>query len=119
MQPRTTRRDDPGYHAAYYRANRSKMLARAAERRRTHKTEIVAPRSMYRASHKADLAIRNLVQKFKISWKDAETLIILRDGEGAWCDICRTTNGPFQIDHDHKIGQPRGILCRQCNHRLE
>lgn len=33
------------------------------------------------------------------------------------CEICNSTEG-ICIDHDHKTGQVRGALCRNCNHGL-
>lgn len=60
-------------------------------------------------------AAQHLKADIDISLRDAKTLVILRDGPGAWCDICRTTEGPFFVDHDHMTRKPRGLLCRSCN----
>ena len=49
-----------------------------------------------------------------------ETYIILNDGEH--CGIClrpRPEERRLDRDHDHKLGQPRGLLCRGCNMRLQ
>ena len=39
--------------------------------------------------------------------------------QGGKCAICTSTNpgGPrhFTVDHDHRTGQIRGLLCRYCN----
>ena len=55
-------------------------------------------------------------QKAKID-KRASLLIQNHDGK---CDICRSnTSGykkkSFNIDHDHKTGEVRGLLCHKCN----
>lgn len=36
------------------------------------------------------------------------------------CAICGKTNGNkrLAVDHDHKTGQVRGLLCTTCNHML-
>jgi hypothetical protein len=31
------------------------------------------------------------------------------------CQICGTQTGNFRIDHDHKTGKVRGLLCHKCN----
>lgn len=40
--------------------------------------------------------------------------------QGGRCAIClsepKTT--PYAVDHDHKTGAIRGILCMWCNHKL-
>jgi hypothetical protein len=41
--------------------------------------------------------------------------------QGARCAICKTDKGSskdFHVDHCHKTGVVRGILCRHCNHVL-
>jgi len=66
-------------------------------------------------------SIGQLMEKYHISQSEAELLICLRDGEGAWCDICgknRDIVKRFVIDHDHETNQVRGILCHRCNSAL-
>jgi hypothetical protein len=46
-----------------------------------------------------------------------ETLQILREHQGG-CAICTEPLGPghkTHVDHDHKSGSIRGLLCRGCN----
>jgi len=43
--------------------------------------------------------------------------------QGGKCAICPATEpgGPhkvFSVDHDHKTGKVRGLLCKDCNHML-
>lgn len=45
---------------------------------------------------------------------------IFHEVQGGRCAVCR--NQPrsirFAVDHDHKTGEVRGILCKRCNHDL-
>ena len=40
---------------------------------------------------------------------------------GDWCAICRRSPSAgrrLDRDHDHRTGQPRGLLCARCNRAL-
>lgn len=60
---------------------------------------------------------RHVVAKFGIT--DEEYNALLR-AQGGVCAICG--NAPrkqrFPVDHNHKTGMIRGLLCMWCNHRL-
>lgn len=43
----------------------------------------------------------------------------LLDAQGRACAICRQKRSyKLNVDHDHKTGEVRGLLCRMCNGRL-
>lgn len=125
------------YQAAYRAAHKEKIAADQAAYHASHKEEkaayyaawLVTHKKMkaaydiiYYEAHKEEKAFyaaaHKLTRKYGISIRDAKMLVSLRDGTGAWCDICRTTEGPFQIDHDHITNRIRGLLCRKCNTAL-
>lgn len=59
-------------------------------------------------------------RKYGVSRDDYQQRL---DAQGGRCAICGTdepgkSNGPhkrFSIDHDHKTGEVRGLLCNHCN----
>ncbi len=64
---------------------------------------------------------RKLGTKFKITQQQYQSLL---DAQGGHCACCPAThsgkgNGTGQkalaVDHDHKTGQVRGLLCSKCN----
>ena len=64
--------------------------------------------------HKRDL---HLQRYYGISADDFNMLLEAQDHQ---CAICFTTNpggksGRFNVDHDHKTGKVRGLLCKSCN----
>jgi hypothetical protein len=57
---------------------------------------------------------RKLQEKYKLSVNEYERM--LHDQKGM-CLIC-LENKPLVVDHDHKTGQVRGLLCQTCNSGL-
>ena len=47
---------------------------------------------------------------------------LLRKKQGYRCFVCRRPEKEFKVrmavDHDHKTGEIRGLLCSYCNHRV-
>jgi len=51
---------------------------------------------------------------------DSKQFDMLLEAQNHQCAICFTTNpggksGRFNVDHDHKTGKIRGLLCKSCN----
>jgi hypothetical protein len=110
------------YMKAYGETHREERRAYMKAYGETHREEKRAYDKVYGKTyyevHREERRASVIMRKYRVSRQSAELLVSLRDGEGAWCDICRTTNGPFMIDHDHETGRIRGILCRSCNTAL-
>ena len=60
---------------------------------------------------------RRLKLEFGLSWDDYDLLLICQDGR---CAICggKPRKYGLAVDHDHKTGEIRGLLCSRCNHRM-
>jgi hypothetical protein len=46
---------------------------------------------------------------------------VIYKGQGGKCAICQRATGAsrkLSVDHDHKTGEVRGLLCRVCNNLL-
>jgi hypothetical protein len=65
--------------------------------------------------------VRNtyLLSVYKISLEDYNNLLIEQNFS---CVICKEHMSKFKknlsVDHDHKTGKVRGLLCEHCNHGL-
>jgi hypothetical protein len=53
-----------------------------------------------------------LIEKYGITTKYYKSLY---DHQGGACAICKTRQMPLGVDHDHKTGLIRGLLCDSCN----
>jgi hypothetical protein len=61
----------------------------------------------------------NLKRKFGITLQDYEALLLKQNGKCATCDKIRSSNGKkLAVDHCHKTGRIRGLLCNECNTSL-
>lgn len=71
-------------------------------------------------AHKDRFREYDLRKNFDISLGEYNEMLRAQDG---CCAICKCEfgdnhGGPLVVDHDHKWGHVRGLLCRQCNHGL-
>lgn len=61
-------------------------------------------------------SITNRANRYGLHPDDFLELLEFQDG---CCAICRQAGGlDLQIDHDHKTGEVRGLLCRPCNNLI-
>lgn len=68
---------------------------------------------------------KKLVDKLKIwNWKNAGINVTLQEyyilcrKQKSRCAICYKKAKKLAVDHDHKTGQIRGLLCTRCNRTL-
>lgn len=79
-----------------------------------------------RAGYNAERGLYNRLRKFQITLAEFDAMIA---SQGQRCAICKSSspgrkpgqqaNGrTWAIDHDHKTGKVRGLLCMGCNAAL-
>ena len=93
----------------YYKRNRDRMIQRTRDyEEKIGEEEYVARYKRY-----------NMTMKFKRYQLTEEKYHAMRKEQGQKCAMCqrpfRESPKSIHIDHDHKTGQVRGILCDGCN----
>ena len=82
--------------------------------------DVASGRSQCRPCESAKAHDRMLMDKYGIDRAEYERILV--DVQGGRCAICggrpSSTGTRFALDHDHKTGAVRGILCSRCNHEL-
>ena len=91
--------------------NRKKLVQYAAKRGATRKGKLEQRR-------------KTIKHKYGITLKDYDQMLETQNGACAICHRFETRchqNGSVKrlaIDHNHKTGKVRGLLCEKCNHAL-
>jgi hypothetical protein len=61
---------------------------------------------------------RHLIRKYGINFIDYKRILKQQMGVCAICGIPEPEHKMFDVDHDHKTGKVRGLLCTNCNRML-
>lgn len=83
-----------------------------------HRTDVKKARTAYcRPCQRAYNQERRLRLEYGLTWDDYELMLACQDYR---CAICRgkPRKWTLAVDHDHKTGEIRGLLCSRCNHKL-
>lgn len=71
-------------------------------------------------SKKSNPTARNkaLKRTYAMTLDDYDRMLSDQEGKCAICRVPQLTPRCFYVDHDHKTGKVRGLLCPKCNHAL-
>jgi len=58
---------------------------------------------------------RNLWKNYKMTLDEYDNMLISQDGVCKVCGGQSLGKGRYHVDHDHKTGKIRGLLCHKCN----
>jgi hypothetical protein len=59
-----------------------------------------------------------LKRNYAMTLDDYDRMLNDQEGKCAICRVSQLTPRCFYVDHDHKTGKIRGLLCPKCNHAL-
>lgn len=96
-------------HSREYYHNH-KELFREKDKRRKRPPE-------YKEQHDMITRKSYLKQKYGLTVEAFEEMLMFQNGVCAICHRAETINGfeNLSVDHDHKTGEIRGLLCHSCN----
>lgn len=121
-----------GYMQDYYRVNKSNWEARqGTQEYKAHKNEMrrlrYATDESYREKKKSEVREYNrkkpevkLAQRLRTFGITIEDYKQMNEEQGGKCAICGSEIGDamgnrLYVDHNHKTGKVRGLLCSDCN----
>lgn len=117
-QYRDTHKEECSQRAkAYYLAHKDEVLARNRAYQASHKEDISKKTKAYLLTHTEERRQAKRLYYYGISRASFNSIL---DEQGGVCGVCKKSHwggrhGTPHVDHDHKTGRVRGILCQKCN----
>jgi hypothetical protein len=110
-------RDRAAYLRDWREKNREKLQAARRESYIKNRAQILADR---RATYSSEKKRKNDLWRFyKMTPEDFDRMVVRQGGCCAGCNDVFDRNKPIQksihVDHCHKTGKVRGLLCPPCN----
>jgi len=83
----------------------------------THREKRIANQLKYNRNHKEKIKNSRLKRIYNISIDEYNNILLTQNNRCAICKKPLDLQNPkhVHIDHDHKTGKVRGILCNKCN----
>ena len=96
----------------YYAANREDMIAKSVQWGKDNKDK---RKALYKRSYV--YYCRKRLSRYGMTPESYDAMVLAQDG---LCGICKRppTKGKLFIDHNHKTGKVRELLCVRCNNLL-
>jgi len=107
-----THREQDKERQRQYRLNNPEIKKESAKKWRVNNPELAAKVAGKWAKENKELRRAWEWRKNGISDIDKANSLWIADHV---CEICGRKDGLFRIDHDHKTGLVRGLLCHKCN----
>lgn len=96
----------------YYLKNREKRIKDATEWNSEHRKNHREYDRRWQANHPQSKRKLYLKRAYKISLEEYELIKTIQEGR---CAICLEKTNRLVVDHDHKTGKVRSLLCTTCN----
>ncbi len=102
-----------------YYLDPDKVKKSSAEWRKKNPEKFKASHKKWKLKNPEKLLAYKLKSKFGITVEEYRKMFERQENR---CAICwkdgKTSTRKLHIDHDHKTGKIRGLLCKNCNHGL-
>lgn len=106
--------DEKSYKKRYYEENRDKIKAKNARYYRDNAEKIKADVKARADADPEAVRDRLLRKKYKITVEEYERMLVAQNGVCAICEK-QPSKRRLHVDHCHKTGRVRGLLCSNCN----
>lgn len=106
------------YRKKYYQTHKTEFAKRGKEYNRIHKIELAERRKIYNQTEKEKFNRhrRSLKNKYGITLKQYDEMFEQQNEVCAICGGININGRRLGVDHNHKTGEIRALLCNSCNH---
>lgn len=99
----------------YFNKSRLRVLSNSARRYAAKKEDILAKQRLRKTEISHNKRINQLKDLYGMSLSDYDTIFKNQLGSCAICEGVNLDGKRLSVDHDHKTGKVRGLLCANCN----
>jgi len=89
----------------------TKRYAYLKQYREAHHEQVRENARKYERANKAKIANQKLIAKYGMTLEQFEEMVIRQNRQCLFCKEIKR----LSVDHDHKTGKVRGLLCTECN----
>ncbi len=111
------------YKAQWAKENRERANERRRKWRAEHKAEHKARNKAWYATvdkevHRHRARVSHLKTKYGLTLEEYDSMVIAQEGRCAICNKEEPNGRNLHVDHNHKTGRIRKLLCKRCNAAL-
>lgn len=99
----------------YYQNNKKAFVDRASGWKKKNPANTRAVNKRWRENNSTKVRDSYLRRTYGISLADYDALFA---AQGGGCAVCGDAPEPLHVDHCHRTGKVRGLLCSPCNKAL-
>ena len=108
--------------AKYRNTNRDKINLKAREKTKNdpeYRQKMIDKQKKYIKENREKVLLQkrknSLKKLYGLSWETYQTILKAQKGVCAICNKKNYSNRRLAVDHDHKTGKIRALLCDKCN----
>ena len=100
------------WNKRYYQKNREKIIERSKKYNQENSEKAAEYQKRYREKNEDKVWARHLKRSYDLTKETYQTIYEEQEGK---CALCRRLPKKICVDHCHKTGKVRGLLCSECN----
>ncbi len=103
---------DAAYQRDWYAKNPDRVAANSARYRKANKAKLAEKNRAWNEANPDYRKNRSLMLLYGLSRDEYDQMLLSQNG---LCAICGEEMKTVNVDHDHRDGRVRGLLCKNCN----